>query len=89
MSVLESVKGYHAWREVLDLSRVVELGMRCGVHHQVARLNLSKFFRLRVSRDWENSYPKVLAVKDRAKSSVSFEVQKCPQKIHLYSLFCF
>ena len=35
--------------KVLDLSRVVELGVRRGVHHQVARLNLSKFFRLRVS----------------------------------------
>ena len=56
----------------LNLSRVFELGVRRGVHHHVARLNLSKFFRLRgLPRGWENSYPMVLAVKDRAKQSVS------------------
>ena len=56
----------------LNLSSVFELDVRHGVHHHVARLNLSKFFRLRgLPRGWENSYPMVLAVKDRAKSSVS------------------
>ena len=36
-------------RGLLDLPRVVELGVRRGVQHLVARLNLSMFFRLRVS----------------------------------------
>ena len=44
-------------RRFLDLPRVVVLGVRRGVHHHVARLNLSRFFRLRgLPRGWENSY---------------------------------
>ena len=44
-------------RRLLDLPRVVELGVRRGVHHLVARLNLSRFFRLRgLPRGWENNY---------------------------------
>ena len=54
-------------RRLLDLPRVVELGVRRVVYLHVARLNLSRFFRLRgLPRYWENSYPVVLAVKDRA-----------------------
>ena len=59
-------------RRFVNLSRVVELGMRRVVYLHVARLNLSRFFRLRgLPRYWENSYPVVLAVKDRANKSVS------------------
>ena len=44
-------------RRFLDLPSVVVLGVRRGVHHHVARLNLSRFFRLRgLPRGWENSY---------------------------------
>ena len=44
-------------RRFLYLPRVVVLGVRRGVHHHVARLNLSMFFRLRgLPRGWENSY---------------------------------
>ena len=58
--------------KVLELSRVVELGVRGVVYLHVARLHLSRFFRLRgIARDWKDSYPVVLAVKDRAKTSVS------------------
>ena len=41
----------------LNLSRVFELGVRRVVYLHVARLNLSRFFRLRgLPRGWENSY---------------------------------
>jgi hypothetical protein len=41
----------------LDLPRVVELGMRRGVYHLVARLNLSNSSGyVYCSHDWENSY---------------------------------
>ena len=35
--------------KVIELSRVAELGVRRVVYLHVARLHLSKFFRLRVS----------------------------------------
>ena len=56
-------------RRSLNLSRVVELGVRRGVHHLVARREirfLDSSDCADRSRDWKNSYPVVLAVKDRA-----------------------
>ena len=38
--------------KVLELSRVVELGVRRVVYLHVARLHLSKFFRLHVLLTW-------------------------------------
>ena len=46
----------HAGRS-LNLSGVFELGVRRVVYLHAARLNLSRFFRLRgLRRGWENSY---------------------------------
>ena len=57
MSVLELSRVIVRARRFLDLPRVVVLGVRRGVHHHVARLNLSRFFRLRgLPRGWENNY---------------------------------
>ena len=60
-------------RRSLNLSRVVELGERRGVHHLVAcheirSLDFSGY--VDCSRDWKDSYPVVLAVKDRAVSLI-------------------
>ena len=52
-------------RRSLNLSRVVELGVRRGVHHIVARREIRQVTW--IARDWKNSYLVVLAVKDRAK----------------------
>ena len=57
-------------RRLLDLPRVVELGVRRGVHHLVARREIRSLDYSGCadrSRDWKDGYPVVLAVKDRAK----------------------
>ena len=57
MSVLELSRVIVRARRFLDLPRVVVLGVRRGVHHHVARLNLPMLFRLRgLPRGLENSY---------------------------------
>ena len=56
-------------RRSLNLSRVVELGVRRGVHHLVTRREIRSLCSsgyVDCSRDWKDSYPMVLAVKDRA-----------------------
>ena len=67
--VLELSRVIVCSRRSLNLSRVVELGVRRGVHHLVARRGIRSLCSLGCvdcSRDWKNSYPVVLAVKDRA-----------------------
>jgi len=67
---LEFVKNCSAFaRRSLNLSRVVELSVRPGVHHLVAChgiRSLDSSGYVDCSRDWKDSYPVVLTVKDRA-----------------------